>query len=423
MASEELLYIEGGRRLVGEAHVQGSKNAALPMITASLLATTGQTILHRVPAVKDVLVALEVLRKLGACVDHDVEAGTVVIDATDVSRYHLPEDLTGRFRAALLFVGPLLGRFHKARIREVGGCAIGSRPVDYHYRGFARLGARVVGTGGGGIEVCADELRGSFMYCDLPSHTGTENLIMAASVAAGESMIENAASDPEIVDFVELLGKMGARVQGAGTRTVRIAGVRELHGAEHTVMHDRLDAGMLMMASGITAGDVAVQGVQEDHLRIFETKLRQMGVQLQHDAGWTRVRGPARLSPINVVTTYYPGFPTDLQPSIMALACVADGDSYIRETVFEDRLGHAQNLRAFGAQLCPEKDRLVIVHGPARLKAARAKAHDIRAGGACLLAALAAEGRSSISNLYQLDRGYDELESRLRSLGAVMERI
>lgn len=423
MSSEELLYIEGGRRLAGEACVQGSKNAALPMLAASLLATRGHTVLHRVPAVKDVLVALEVLRKLGARVDHDLASQTVVIDTVDVSNYRLPEDLTGRFRAALLFVGPLLARFRKACIFEVGGCAIGSRPVDYHYRGFARLGARVTGTGGGGIEVCADDLRGAFMYCDLPSHTGTENLIMAASLAAGDSLIENAASDPEIVDFVQLLSKMGARVRGAGTRTVEISGVDELHGAEHTIMHDRLDAGMLMMAAGITGGDVAIQGVQHDHLRVFTAKLHQMGVQWREDGPWTRVQGPEVLSPINVVTTYYPGFPTDLQPSIVALACVANGDSYIRETVFEDRLGHVKTLRAFGARLLPEKDRLVIVHGPARLRAARTGAHDIRAGGACLLAALAAQGRSSISNLYQLDRGYDNLENRLRALGAELERI
>ena len=423
MASEELLYIEGGRPLAGETHVQGAKNAALPMITASLLATSGQTVLHRVPPVKDVLVALEVLRKLGATVDHDVDEGTVVIDATSVNSFHLPEDLPGRFRAALLFVGPLLARFRKARIREVGGCAIGSRPVDYHYRGFARLGARVVGTGGEGIEVCADELKGSFMYCDLPSHTGTENLVMAASLATGESILENAASDPEIVDFVQLLTKMGARVQGAGSRTVQITGVGELHGAEHTVMHDRLDAGLFMMAAGITRGDVAIHGVEQDHLRIVEAKLQQMGVSIRHDGEWARVRGPERLSPINVVTTYYPGFPTDLQPSIMSLACVADGDSYIRETVFEERLGHVKNLRAFGARLSPEKDRLVIVHGPAQLKAARVKAQDIRAGGTCVLAALAAEGRSSLSNLYQLNRGYADLEERLRALGAQLERI
>jgi UDP-N-acetylglucosamine 1-carboxyvinyltransferase len=423
MSSEELLYIEGGTSLAGEVHIQGAKNAALPMITASLLATEGQTVLHRVPAVKDVMVALEVLRKLGARVDHNTTTDTVVIDATTVDSYKLPEDLTGRFRAALLFVGPLLARFGKACICEVGGCVIGTRPVDYHYRGFARLGARVVGTGGGGIQVCADELVGSFMYCDLPSHTGTENLIMAASMATGDSTIENAASDPEIVDFVELLTKMGAKVEGAGSRTVEISGVDRLHGAEHTVMHDRLDAGLFMMASGITGGDVAIDGVHQQHLRIVEAKLQQMGVEIAHDGVWTRVRGPRKLLPINVVTTYYPGFPTDLQPSIMALACVADGDSYIRETVFEERLGQVKILRAFGAQLSPEEDRLVIVHGPARLKAARAKAHDIRAGGTCVLAALAARGRSSISNLYQLDRGHADLEERLRALGAQLERI
>ena len=423
MASEEALYIEGGNRLAGEATVQGSKNAALPMIAASLLAEEGQTILHRVPPVKDVLVALEVLRKLGAVVDYDPLEQVAVIDATGVNSTKLPEELTERLRASLLFVGPLLGRFHKAWIKEVGGCAIGSRPVDYHYRGFARLGARVVGLGGEGIEVCADELRGAFMYCDLPSHTGVENLIMASSLAQGESMIENAASDPEIVDFVALLTKMGARVEGAGSRTVRITGVKRLRGAEHTVMHDRLDAGLMMMAGGITGGEIALKGVCFEHLRIFVAKLHQMGIETSQDGEWTRVKGPEHLSPINVVTTYYPGFPTDLQPSIMALACVAQGDSYIRETVFEDRLGHVKNLRSFGARLSPEKDKLVIIQGPARLKGTKVKAMDIRAGGACVLAGLAAEGRSSIYNLYQLDRGYANLDERLRGLGAKLERI
>jgi UDP-N-acetylglucosamine 1-carboxyvinyltransferase len=423
MASEETLYIEGGRPLSGEVQVQGSKNAALPMIAASLLAETGQTVLRRVPPVKDVLVALEVLRRLGATVDYDPVEEVAVIDATGAACTRLPEELTCRLRASLLFVGPLLARHRQAWIREVGGCAIGSRPVDYHYRGFARLGARVEGLGGGGIEVRADELQGAFMYSDLPSHTGTENLIMAACGARGESRIENAASDPEIGDFVELLTRMGARIEGAGTRTVTVHGVARLHGAEHTVMHDRLDAGLMMIATAITGGDVALRGVHADHLRVFEAKLSQMGVRTTPDGEWTRVRGPEALSPINVVTTFYPGFPTDLQPAITALACVARGDSYIRETVFEDRLGHLKNLRAFGARVSPEKDRLVIVHGPTKLKGARVKALDIRAGGACVAAALAAEGRTAVGNLYQLDRGHARLEERLRGLGAELERL
>ena len=423
MASEEVLYVEGGQALRGEVVVQGSKNAALPMIAASLLATEGQTVLHRVPPVKDVLVALQVLRELGARVEYDVERGVAVIDASGDISHRLPEDLSSRFRASVLFVGPLLSRFRRAWIREVGGCTIGSRPTDYHYRGFARLGAEVQGIAGGGFDVVAERLAGSYMYCDLPSHTGVENLVMAASLAEGESVIENAASDPEIVDFVHLLQKMGAEVEGAGTRTVRIRGVKKLRGAEHEVMYDRLDAGMLMMAGAITGGDIRLQGVELDHLGIFTAKLQQMGVHTTQDGDWLRVQGPQTLSPINVVTTFYPGFPTDLQPCIMALACVAKGDSYVRETVFENRLGHIKNLRAFGAQLSPEKDNLVIVHGPARLKGAQVRALDIRAGAACVLAGLAAEGRTSIHNLYQLDRGHAYLEDRLRSLGAKLERL
>ena len=423
MAAEEVLYIEGGKPLTGDAEVQGSKNAALPMIAASLLAQEGQTILHRVPPVKDVLVALEVLRKLGARVEYDPAVGTAVIDATTLTSTDMPPDLTTRMRASVLFLGPLLARFRQTTLDEVGGCNIGERSSDYHYRGFARMGATVVGTSAGGYRVECEQLVGARMYCDLPSHTGTENLIMAASLADGESTIVNAASDPEICDHVSLLTKMGAKVQGVGGRDVTITGVDRLHGAEHTVMYDRLDAALLMMSGAITQGDITLKGVNLHHLRIFEAKLLQMGVTLEEQADRLRVRGPEHLSPINVVTTYYPGFPTDLQPSITALACLAHGDSYIRETVFEDRFGHLKCLRAFGARLSPEKDRLVIVHGPSRLKGTRVRAGDTRAGAACVLAGLASEGRTSLSNLYQLSRGHARLEERLRSLGAEMERI
>lgn len=421
--TDEAIYIDGGTRLVGEAEVQGSKNAALPMIAASILAETGHTVLHRVPPVKDVQLALEILRQLGAKVDYDSVNGDLVIDATTINKTALPGELSNRLRASLLFVGPLLSRFREVNIEEVGGCTIGARPTDYHYRGFARMGASVTGVGHGGYRVKAEALRGARMYCDLPSHTGVENLMMAASLSEGESVIVNAASDPDISDFSELLTKMGAKVGGVGTRNVTITGVDKLHGAEHTVMYDRLDAGMFMMAAAITRGDVILRGVNRHHIEIFEAKLLQMGVDIEDRGDLVRIAGPDCLQPINVVSTFYPGFPTDLQPSITALACAAGGDSYIRETVFEDRFGHVKNLRAFGANLSLEKDRVVIVRGPSRLKGARVRADDIRAGGACLLAGLAAEGRTSITNLYQLDRGHAFLTERLRELGAAIERL
>ncbi len=423
MAAEEALYIEGGKPLSGETKIQGSKNAALPMIAASLLAEEGQTVLHRIPPVKDVLVALEILRQLGAKVDYDATEGVAVIDAVSVERTDLSPELSGRLRASLLFVGALLSRFHRVTVAEVGGCNIGERSTDYHYRGFARMGAKVTGTGTG-YDVTADTLRGANMYCDLPSHTGTENLMMAASLAEGESTIVNAGSDPEISDLAQLLKKMGADIDGVGTRTVRIRGVKKLRGAEHTVMYDRLDAATMMMAGTITAGDIRLKGVNRHHLEIFEAKLLQMGVQIEQDGGeWIRLQSPEKLHPINVVSTYYPGFPTDLQPSITALACRAEGDSYIRETVFEDRFGHVKMLRAFGATLSPEKDQLLIVPGPQQFKAARVRASDIRAGATCVLAGLSAQGKTSISNLYQLDRGLTDLVGRLTELGADVERI
>ena len=422
MPAEEALYIEGGRPLNGETEIQGSKNAALPMIAASLLASEGQTILHRVPPVKDVLVALEILRQMGVKVDHDVHGGVAVIDATGDVRTALPPELSGRMRASLLFVGALLSRFRRVTVEEVGGCNIGERSTDYHYRGFARMGAKVRGTGTG-YDVTAETLRGANMYCDLPSHTGTENLMMAGSLADGESTIVNAASDPEITDFALLLKKMGADVDGVGTRTVHIRGVKKLRGAEHTVMYDRLDAGTMMMAGTITAGDIRLKGVNRHHLEIFEAKLVQMGVTIEQQGEWIRLQGPQKLLPINVVSTYYPGFPTDLQPSITALACRAEGDSYIRETVFEDRFGHVKLLRAFGATLLPEKDQLVIVHGPQQFRGTRVRASDIRAGATCVLAGLAAQGKTSISNLYQLDRGLTDVVRRLTELGADVERL
>jgi len=424
--AEESLYIEGARPLSGDVEVQGSKNAALPMVAAAILASEGQTILHRVPPVKDVLVAMQLLRQLGATVDFDATTGTAVIDATQMTSTELPPEMASRMRASLLFVGPLLARFGTATLDEVGGCNIGERNTDYHYRGFARMGAIVEGTPTGGYRLYSRNggMHAANMYCDLPSHTGTENLIMAASLTAGESVIVNAASDPEIADFVVLLKKMGAKVEGVGSRHVVITGVDKLHGAEHTVMYDRLDAGLFMMGAAITQGDVRIQGVIADDLELFEQKLEQMGVDIEHlGDDVARVRGPEILSPINVTTNYYPGFSTDLQPGITALATVANGDSYIRETVFEDRLGHVKSLRAFGAKLSPEKDRLVIVHGPARLKGERVKALDIRAGAACVLAGLAAEGRTSIANLYQLDRGHTRLVERFTGLGAEIERL
>lgn len=284
------------------------------------------------------------------------------------------------------------------------------------------MGAKVTGTGTG-YDVTAETLRGANMYCDLPSHTGTENLMMAASLAEGESTIVNAGSDPEISDFAQLLAKMGADVDGVGTRTVHIRGVKSLRGAEHTVMYDRLDAATMMMAGTITAGDIRLKGVNRHHLEIFEAKLLQMGVSIEQQGEWTHLQSPEKLLPINVVSTYYPGFPTDLQPSITALACRAEGDSYIRETVFEDRFGHVKLLRSFGATLSPEKDQLMIVHGPQQFKGARVRASDIRAGATCVLAGLAAQGKTSISNLYQLDRGLTDVVGRLTELGADVERL
>jgi UDP-N-acetylglucosamine 1-carboxyvinyltransferase len=408
--------VVGGNPLQGTVFVQGAKNAALKMIAAALLAEKGRTVLRNVPVIEDVRRAAELAQAVGAVVKFHEAERTMVIDASELSSPVLPADISRQFRASVLFVPALLHRLGEAVLEEVGGCNLGSRNLDFHYRGFARLGATVE-EGENGIHVKADGLRGAHLYLDTPSHTGTENLIMAASVAPGLTVIDNTAQEPEVQDVIAFLSKMGARISGGGTGFISVEGVRELTAVEHTVMPDRIDAAVFAMAAAITGGEISLVGASLDHLGVVRWKLEQMGVEFSTQGAILQVRRDRQLRPINVITSPFPGFATDLQSPIMAVSCLADGTSYIRETIFDGRFLLASELSKMGAKV-EVADAVAVVHGPTQLHGAEVTAHDLRTGIGLVLAGLAADGETSVSNAYQINRGHAAVASRLTALGA-----
>jgi UDP-N-acetylglucosamine 1-carboxyvinyltransferase len=409
--------IDGGFKLQGTVLIQGAKNSALPIISAALLPRHGQTILRNVPAIRDVFVPLEILENLGATVFYDSKERLVVIDPVSLNRHELSEELTKKSRASVLFLPAVLSRLGIVRIAGVGGCALGPRRLDFHYNGFKRLGADVQGQEDC-LTIKAERLQGNLVYLDIPSQTSTENLMMAACLASGITTIENAASEPEVVDFAKFLNAMGAKVSGAGTRTIIIEGVKELNAVDYTIMSDRLDAGPFMMAAGITGGDVTLIGAELSQMRIFATKLAQMGVEITSSGPVVRVKGPDKLHPINVVTWPYPGYSTDFLPGMMAMSCLASGKSYFRENVFEDRFTQVAGLCSMGATINKNTGAFAEVDGVSELHGADVVAPDLRAGMAFILAALAAHGRTTITNTYQIERGHSAVDTRLRELGA-----
>ena len=421
IGSDVNYVIEGGHRLEGTVFIQGAKNAALPMIAAALMAETGQTVLRNVPLIGDVLVAVELARAVGAKVEiHEAER-SLVIDASNLTSSVLPAHLTSLIRGSVLFIPPVLHRMGEVLLEGVGGCDLGGRGLDFHYRGFARLGASVTEEGES-IRVKASRLKGAGMYLDMPSHTGTENLIAAAAGAIGVSTIENPALEPEIGAVAEFLNKMGARITGCGTGCITVEGVEKLVAVEHTVMSDRLDAGVFAMAVAATGGDATLVGTEFSHFGVVHHKLEQMGVEMVADGAVVRVRCVRpHLRPINVVTWPFPGFATDLQPPILALACGAHGTSYIRDTIFEKRFALAEELSKMGADV-QAADGVAVVHGPAKLHGARVFAHDLRAGSSLVIAGLMADGQTIIKNGRMIDRGHAQFDERLRSLGAVVTR-
>ncbi|MQA84155.1 MAG: UDP-N-acetylglucosamine 1-carboxyvinyltransferase [Streptosporangiales bacterium] len=411
--------VRGGHRLSGTAFVQGAKNAALPMIGAALLATKGRTVLRNVPLIEDVYRAVELAQAVGARVELHESERTLVIDASTLTSSVLPADMARRFRGSVLFVPALLHRLGEAVIEGIGGCNLGSRNLDFHYRGFARLGA-TVDEGEGVIYLKANKLTGSHLYLDTPSHTGTENLIMAAALAPGTTVIDNTALEPEVLDVIHFLSRMGARIRGAGTGFLTVEGVDELTAVEHTIMPDRIDAGVMAMAAAATGGEVSLVGATLEHFGVVRWKLEQMGVEFADQGAVLQVRRERPLRPINVLTSPYPGFATDLQSPIMVMACLADGTSYIRETIFDGRFALVDELNKMGANI--EVNGRAIVHGPTPLRGADVVAHDLRTGIALVIAGLVAEGETVVTPGYPVERGHTNIASRLAALGADIER-
>lgn len=406
--------------LRGEVDVSGSKNAVLPILAATLMAE-GKCEIYDVPNLRDVDVMCRILRSMGASVEEDWDTHTITTQIDHVLADEVPYELVKRMRASIFAMGPLLARTGKARIALPGGCSIGDRPIDLHNKGMRSLGARVT-TELGTVEVSAEKLQGSLIYLDFPSVGATENIMMAATMAEGLTTIENAAEEPEIVDLANFLNKMGARIKGAGTDTIRIEGVKKLHGARHTVIPDRIETGTFMVAAAITRGDVLIRNCVPDHVKPVIAKLMECGATVNDEVEGLRVRGDIKkLVATNIKTMPYPGFPTDMQALFMALLSTVDGSSTVIETVFENRFMHAAELSRMGANIKVD-GRTAIVPGGNPLVGAQVISTDLRAGAALVLAGLMAKGTTEISEIYHIERGYDSFMDKLVSLGAKITR-
>lgn len=416
----EKLIVKGGKRLRGTVKTSGAKNAVLPIIAAAILGTTPSHF-DEVPMLEDVSTISEVLRCLGLKVTSP-GLNELAIDSREITSCEAPYELVRTMRASFLVMGPLLARIGRARISMPGGCAIGARPIDIHLKGFEALGAKIE-QGHGYIEAsCPTGLKGSQIYFDFPSVGATENLLMAASMAEGTTIIENAAQEPEIVDLANYLNKMGAKIRGAGTNVIRIEGVKELHGADYTIIPDRIEAGTYMIAAAMTGGDITVENVLPEHQKPLIAKLREAGATVIEDIDKVRVIGKAPLKAVSIKTLPYPGFPTDMQSQLMAMMVVCEGNSKVTETVFENRFMHVVELKRMGADIMTE-GRSAVVCGPAKLTGCDVRATDLRAGAAMILAGLVAEGTTRIGDIYHIDRGYENIVDKLRGLGANIERI
>jgi UDP-N-acetylglucosamine 1-carboxyvinyltransferase len=414
----EKLFIQGGRRLSGTVKISGAKNAVLPVIAASLLAST-PSVIEEIPDLDDVKTITEVLQYLG--LNTRREPGRLFIDSTGIKSCEASYELVRKMRASFLVMGPLLSRFQEARISQPGGCAIGTRPIDLHLKGFEALGAEII-QGHGFIEARAPKgLQGAKIYLDFPSVGATENIMMAASLANGRTIIENAAQEPEIVDLANYLNAMGANVRGAGTNAIRIEGVKKLTGTTYAVIPDRIEAGTYMVAAAITGGDVLLKNVLFEHLKPLVAKLKEAGVAIEQDVDQMRVTASGDLRAVDIKTLPYPGFPTDMQAQFMALMAVADGSSIVSETVFENRFMHVDELKRMGANIRVD-GRIAMLDGVKKLTGCPVTATDLRAGAALVLAGLSAEGQTEIGSVYHIDRGYDRIVDKLQGLGADISR-
>lgn len=416
----EKIIVRGGKRLNGTVRVEGAKNAVLPIIAAALLASDGKNVLSEVPVLSDVYTINEVLRHLNAEVVF--ENNKVTIDASKELNIEAPFEYVRKMRASVQVMGPLLARNGRARIALPGGCAIGSRPIDQHLKGFEAMGAKVQ-VGNGFVEAYVEgELKGAKIYLDFPSVGATENIMSAATLAKGTTILENAAKEPEIVDLANFLNAMGAKVRGAGTGTIRIEGVDKLYGANHSIIPDRIEAGTFMVAAAITGGDILIENAVPEHLRSITAKMEEMGVKIIEENEGVRVIGPDKLKAVDIKTMPHPGFPTDMQSQMMALLLQADGTSMITETVFENRFMHVEEFHRMNADIKIE-GRSVIMNGPNSLQGAEVAATDLRAAAALILAGLVSEGYTRVTELKHLDRGYVNFHKKLAALGATIERV
>jgi UDP-N-acetylglucosamine 1-carboxyvinyltransferase len=417
-APMDKLKIRGGVPLAGEVTISGAKNAALPILCAALL-TAEDLVVDNVPQLQDVATALKLLRQMGVSAERS--GATVRLNAAQVSNAEAPYELVKTMRAAILVLGPLVARFGRARVSLPGGCAIGARPVDQHIKGLELMGARIT-VDGGYLVAEAERLRGTRIVTDMVTVTGTENLMMAATLADGETVIENAAREPEVVDLAHALIAMGARIEGAGTDRVVVQGVASLGGARHGVMPDRIETGTFLCAVAAAGGDVTLRGAAPATLDAVLDKLREAGAQLDCGADFIRIRMAGRPRAVSLRTAPYPAFPTDMQAQFMALDCIAEGVGRVTETIFENRFMHVLELQRLGASIAIEGN-TAVVQGVERLAGAPVMATDLRASASLVVAGLVAQGETVVDRIYHLDRGYEAMETKLARLGARVERV
>ncbi|HLG26461.1 MAG TPA: UDP-N-acetylglucosamine 1-carboxyvinyltransferase [Paenisporosarcina sp.] len=418
----EKIVVKGGHKLIGRVRVEGAKNAVLPVLAGALLATKGKNIIRDVANLADVYTINEVLKSLGATVEYFPERNEVIIDSSTTLSSEAQFEYVRKMRASILVMGPILARNGFARVALPGGCAIGSRPIDQHLKGFEAMGAEI-SFGHGFVEAKTEgRLKGAKIYFDFPSVGATENIMTAAALAEGTTIIENAAKEPEIVDLANFINEMGGRVKGAGTDTIRIEGVLELEGTLHHIIPDRIEAGTFMVAAAITKGDITIENAVPEHMTALIAKMREMGVLINEEEDGLRIRTNGTLKSVDIKTMPHPGFPTDMQSQMMALMLTATGNGVLTETVFENRFMHVEEFRRMNGNVKIE-GRSVIMQGPSDLQGAEVAATDLRAAAALILAGLASEGVTRVTELYHLDRGYVNFHLKLASLGADIERV
>lgn len=417
----EKMIVKGGNRLEGTVRAEGAKNAVLPIIAATLLASEGESTLQNVPILSDVFTMINVLKNINVDIAFDEENHTITTDATGNIDWETPFQYVSKMRASIVVMGPLLARLGRARVALPGGCAIGTRPIDLHLKGFEAMGAQIK-IENGFVEATAEKLRGAKIYLDFPSVGATQNIMMGAVLAEGTTLIENVAREPEIVDLANFLNRMGARVHGAGTETIRIEGVEKLFGTEHSIIPDRIETGTFMVAAAVTGGNIFIEDAIADHNKPLVSKLKEMGVVINEHEDGLRVIGPKTLRPIDAKTMPHPGFPTDMQAQMTIAQLMADGTGTMTETVFENRFMHLEELRRMNANFKIE-GQTVLLYGNSKFQGAEVGATDLRAAAALIIAGLVADGYTRVTQLTHLDRGYYQFDRKLRELGADVERI